>query len=359
MLRVERFVEVEAPVERVFDAFSDFGNVPRWMDGIEDVRPTGRRRTHWRSRRGAGLEWQVETTVFEPDHRVAWRSVGGDVLTDGEAIFEETRRGTTVVRAVIGYEPAHDDYDPRGAGVELFGRGFAQVLEEDLERFKEMVEHHARSGARRGAEASGERRFEGRERFREQQRDDERVPRSDARYSERVLGMRGRDEDDRKRNEGRRFDAPLGDHRDTRDRERSDDAGRFDDVDKEMRRSRNTPERDFDETLRAARQSQTEGMRRYREEREQEERRRATQSEPGRVDSEHEDERRSAEERRRQIEDKGSDNGPPQYRPRYALTPREREREDRQRDEDDGESSLRRGVDRLLDDEPPSERWRR
>src|SRR5215210_4314693 len=101
----EKRIEIRAPVGRVFDLFSDFESFPRWMENIREVRYTGRRYTRWAAEAplGTEVEWEAETTRFEPDHRIAWRSVRGDVDTEGEVFFEETERGTTLLRVVLGY----------------------------------------------------------------------------------------------------------------------------------------------------------------------------------------------------------------------------------------------------------------
>ena len=105
MQRFEAFVEVDAPVERVFDLFSDFESFPRWMGGVRGVRRRGRGLTHWVVETALDLdvEWDAEITVFEPDHRIVWRSVGGDVRADGEAVFSVAPEGTTLVRVILGY----------------------------------------------------------------------------------------------------------------------------------------------------------------------------------------------------------------------------------------------------------------
>ncbi len=140
MQQTEKAIEIDAPVERVFDLFSDFENFPRWMSNIKDVHYTGRRFTRWTARAplGTSVEWEAETVVFEPDHRIAWRTVRGDVNTHGEVIFESTRRGTTLLRVILGYEvPA----GRLGALVaSLFGKNPEQELEEDLRHFAEIAE---------------------------------------------------------------------------------------------------------------------------------------------------------------------------------------------------------------------------
>jgi uncharacterized protein YndB with AHSA1/START domain len=337
MQRTEKTIEIYAPVERVFDLFSDFESFPRWMRNIKEVRYTGRRYTRWTADApfGSSVEWEAETTHFEPDHRIAWRTVRGDVDTEGEVIFEETRYGTTRVRVVLGYDPPAGRLGALVA--HLFGKDPEQQLEEDLERFADVVEGR---------------------------RDKRRAPRDDYERS----GRRGARED---------YDA-----RDVRrgDGYRSRAYGARDYEDVEGVRERESRAR-FDEALREARRSQLEGARRYREERERDEQRRhlATRErdEYGR------DQRRIRPEQRRERSDendldkRGRDDdqrrriSKPVPRPpedderrsrsnRYPMTPREWERDTarRQPDYDYSREAFRRGVDKLMD-EPPSGRWRR
>jgi uncharacterized protein YndB with AHSA1/START domain len=142
----ERSIEIDAPVERVFDMFSDFENFPRWMQNLAEVRPLGQRHTHWvvDLPNGRRAEWEAVLTAFEPDHRVAWRSVRGDLRTEYEAIFEQTRSGSTLLRVLLGYDPALSTEEVlRGA----FGDHPGRQLEEDLEHFAYVVEGRRRSEA--------------------------------------------------------------------------------------------------------------------------------------------------------------------------------------------------------------------
>ena len=149
MQRIERFVEIDAPVEEVFDRFSDFENFPRWMRTVREVRLTGRGVTHWVSETALPdlfAEWDAEVTVFEPDRRVVWRSVRGDIDADGEAVFSETQDGVTHLRVVLGFDTPLGHSGPEAS--RFFGVHLGRQLEEDLRHFRTLVEREA--PARRG-----------------------------------------------------------------------------------------------------------------------------------------------------------------------------------------------------------------
>jgi uncharacterized protein YndB with AHSA1/START domain len=304
MQRVEKMIEVDAPLARVFDLFSDFESFPRWMKNIREVRRTGRRMTRWAADAplGTSVEWEAEVTSFEPDRRISWRSVRGDVETEGEVIFEETRRGTTMMRVMLGYDPPAGRLGTLVA--RLFGVNPAEQLSEDLERFAEVAEGRGRR-VRDGRSAPE----------RERMREAGPAPGPAAERREYV----------RMQLERRRREAY---ERETGERHRDERGGydpRFREREARERREREEP-------------------RRYREMRE------------ARDSRERDDERRSGTpERKYEVEHER------RPAPRYAMTPRERERERAQRPRDDDEYSrtaFRRGIDRLLD-EPPSRDWHR
>ena len=145
MRRYERFVEIDAPVERVFDIFADFEAAPRWAGGVLDVRRTGRRTFWWAAETALDIdvEWEAEVVVFAPDRRIVWRAVGGDIHADCEAVFSETPAGTTLLRVVRGYDT------PGGrtgrAVARFFGRHPEDQLEEDLAHLRRLAERPRRT----------------------------------------------------------------------------------------------------------------------------------------------------------------------------------------------------------------------
>jgi len=158
MERAEKSVEVKAPVEVVFDLYSDFEKFPQWMEHIKEVRRTGERLTKWAADAplGINVEWEAETTTLEPNRRIGWRTLRGDIQTEGEVTFEKTERGTTMMHVSLGYEPPAGHLGTLLA--KFFGTDPQKQMDEDLRRFAKLAESSVRKAARRGRkkERSGE-----------------------------------------------------------------------------------------------------------------------------------------------------------------------------------------------------------
>jgi uncharacterized membrane protein len=86
------------------------------------------------------VEWEAEITADEPGRLIAWRSVGAaDVENSGSVAFKAAPGGRgTIVRVEMRYRPPGGIV---GAAVaKLFGEDPEQQLQEDLRRFKQLIE---------------------------------------------------------------------------------------------------------------------------------------------------------------------------------------------------------------------------
>jgi uncharacterized membrane protein len=142
MERTEKSLEINAPVEVVFDLYSDFEKFPEWMKSVKEVRRTGERLTKWTANAPLmNVEWEAETTAFEPNRRIAWRTVRGDVEMEGDVTFEETKRGTTRMNIALSYEPPAGRLGSLVA--HLLGSDPEQQIEEELKQFAQLAESRA------------------------------------------------------------------------------------------------------------------------------------------------------------------------------------------------------------------------
>ncbi len=145
--RVHESVEVEAPLQDVFGYWSNFENFPNFMQNIEEVRITGQDTSHWRVKGplGASVEFDARTTEMDPSRGIGWNSVDGQVMTSGEARFEEVTPDRTRVDVTMNYA------NPPGGKA---GEVVAEVLsnpernmKEDLENFARIVERGELGGS--------------------------------------------------------------------------------------------------------------------------------------------------------------------------------------------------------------------
>ena len=137
---VVKEITVNAPVEKVFEYWQNFENFPRFMNNIESIQVTGPGISHWKSKGplGTHAEWDAQTLTVEENHKISWKSTGGNVETHGAVTFHDEGNGTTRVVVGIEYTP------PAGAIGEAFAKVFADPdnqIAEDLGRFKTIAEH--------------------------------------------------------------------------------------------------------------------------------------------------------------------------------------------------------------------------
>jgi hypothetical protein len=146
MKTVEQSIEINAPAEVVFDQISNFGLFPQWLHGIGRVRLISPTRAHWATETLAGesVEWETETGVFAPDRHIAWHSMGGDLLAEGEAVLEATGEQTTLLRFSLSY--GETPSSPAGVADYLLGDDPEQQLHDSLVRLQQLAERAAEYG---------------------------------------------------------------------------------------------------------------------------------------------------------------------------------------------------------------------
>jgi uncharacterized membrane protein len=138
--RVQESIEVQAPLEDVFSYWSNFENFSNFMQNVEEVRMTGQDTSHWRVKGplGKSVGFDARTTEMDPSRGIGWNTVEGEVMTSGEARFEEVSPGRTRIDVTMNYA------DPPGGKI---GEVAANVLSnpermlgEDLQNFAKIVE---------------------------------------------------------------------------------------------------------------------------------------------------------------------------------------------------------------------------
>jgi len=137
---VRKTIHFDAPVERVFETLAHYESYPLVMHNVRTVRMHADGRSHWTvaGPGGVAVEWDSETTAFEPNRLIAWRTVRNSQVPHAGTMRFEPFAGGTRLTIRMSYNP------PAGAlghvVARLFGADPKSELDQDLVRLKTFIE---------------------------------------------------------------------------------------------------------------------------------------------------------------------------------------------------------------------------
>jgi uncharacterized membrane protein len=141
-IKVEKGLDINKSPAELYSFWRNLENLPRFMNHLESVKSTGGNRSHWVAKAPAGttVEWDAEIYNEKENELIAWRSLeGSQVDNAGSVRFEPATGGHgTTVRVSLKYDPPGGVI---GAAIaRLFGENPEQQIDEDLRRFKQLME---------------------------------------------------------------------------------------------------------------------------------------------------------------------------------------------------------------------------
>jgi uncharacterized membrane protein len=151
MERLQKSIEVDSPLNQVYNQWTQFEEFPRFMEGLKSVKQLDDTRLHWVAEIG-GKEKQWTAKIIEqiPDHRIAWESESGE-FTSGVVSFQSLAPNRTRVNLEISY-------DPKGFmenAADAIGM-VSRKIENDLRWFKAFIENRGKeTGGWRGTIREG------------------------------------------------------------------------------------------------------------------------------------------------------------------------------------------------------------
>ena len=154
MPKVEDSIEVQVPVQQAYNQWTQFEEFPKFMEGIQSVQQLDDGHVKWVAQvRGEPREWTTEITEQQPDEKIAWKTVEGEVKNDGVVTFEQVGDAQTRINVEMDVEGESRLENVAG---DLLGVVKGQVRG-DLERFKQLIESRGEeTGAWRGKVEDGE-----------------------------------------------------------------------------------------------------------------------------------------------------------------------------------------------------------
>jgi len=158
-IRVEASTTIYRPAQEVYAYWRQFDNLPRFMSHLQEVRDLGNGRSEWTAKGplGVPVSWTAEIINDISPELISWRSTGdADVVSAGSVRFTAAPGDHgTEVRVKLQYDPPAGKI---GATVAwLFGEDPQTQIEEDLRRFKQLLETGEISTGARYAASSDKR----------------------------------------------------------------------------------------------------------------------------------------------------------------------------------------------------------
>jgi uncharacterized membrane protein len=150
-LPIQRWTDVAAPLDVVYQRWTEFEDFPRFMHRVIEVQQKDRNTVSWEekiwfSRR----QWEGEITQRRKNDRIAWKTTKG---TSHAGVITFHKLDTNLTRVMVDM-----DFQPSGM-IEKMASGLRFVkraVEADLARFKAYVEMGEAKGLDYGHDIGGE-----------------------------------------------------------------------------------------------------------------------------------------------------------------------------------------------------------
>jgi uncharacterized membrane protein len=146
-IRVQKAININAPIDEVYRYWRNLGNFPKFMSHVKEVHGNNGV-SHWKVSGPAGttVEFDAHITRDIPNETIAWESLpDSQVKHAGFVRFDPNRDDSTRVSVEMRYVP------PAGAlghaVAQLFGVDPRQAMNEDLMRLKVLLEEGQPSSA--------------------------------------------------------------------------------------------------------------------------------------------------------------------------------------------------------------------
>ena len=143
-LKHEVITIVNAPLDNVWNTWSDLDSMSLWMSWIESVKTVDQETstlpdlTEWTlAANGFKFKWKAQITERIEKNKLEWKSIGG-LPTQGSVIFESKGDLSTSVKLAVTYELPK--MIARFMEEKILGKMVTNELQANIDRFRDLVE---------------------------------------------------------------------------------------------------------------------------------------------------------------------------------------------------------------------------
>lgn len=140
-IHVIESMTIQQPVERVYRAWRDFSNLPKFLTHVESVQNLDERSSRWVIQTPSGkLQWNATLIEDKPNELISWKSLeDADVRSAGSIRFQFLQAlEATELTVNLRYAPAAGRIAAWMSS--FFSDSAEDMIREDLRRFKQIQE---------------------------------------------------------------------------------------------------------------------------------------------------------------------------------------------------------------------------
>ena len=134
-LPIQRYTDIALPVEKVYKAWTDFEEYPKFMHRVLSVEKSGNDEVRWEEKIWfSKRQWSAKITDRRKNDRIAWKTTSGTQHT-GVVSFHKLDENLTRVMVTVDFHPT-GMLEKMASGLRFAKR----AVQSDLARFKAYVE---------------------------------------------------------------------------------------------------------------------------------------------------------------------------------------------------------------------------
>jgi uncharacterized protein YndB with AHSA1/START domain len=140
-LPIQRWTDVAAPIDEVYEAWTKFDQFPRFMHRVLNVEQKGRDKISWTEKIWfSSRQWEGRVTEKRKNDRIVWKTTSG-MSHKGVVSFHKLADNLTRVMITMEFEP-NGMMEKMASGLRFVKR----AVQADLARFKAYVEMERAKG---------------------------------------------------------------------------------------------------------------------------------------------------------------------------------------------------------------------
>jgi uncharacterized membrane protein len=140
-LPIQRWTDVAAPVDKVYEAWTNFDQFPQFMHRVQNVEQKGRDKISWQEKIWfSKRQWEGRVTERKKNDRIVWTTTSG-MSHKGVVSFHKLADNLTRVMVTMEFEP-NGMIEKMASGLRFVKR----AVQADLARFKAYVEMEQAKG---------------------------------------------------------------------------------------------------------------------------------------------------------------------------------------------------------------------